>query len=168
MKIHKKIGIFGGAFDPPHNGHVNLVNSVMRELALDKVIVIPTGTSPHKAASATAFSDRLKMAGLAFPDYEISDIESRPGKSYMIDTLRELCEIYPDDEFYLLIGSDMMDSFDTWKDHEEILKLCRVVPTSRSIVPVSSTEIRADLEKHKHLLPEAVYDYIKQRGLYEL
>ncbi len=121
-----KIGIFGGAFNPVHNGHVKLAVSYINSLKLDKLIVIPTANPPHKSSKDLIDGkDRLNMLNLAFKDVdkvEISDMEfKRQGKSYTADTIAELKKIYRDAEFFLIIGADQFLSFDKWYKYDEIL-----------------------------------------------
>jgi len=163
-----RIGIFGGSFDPPHNGHVNLLTTATQKIKTDKVLIIPTGTPPHKEISATPFAERFKMAQLAFPNYEVSDMEGRSQKvSYTIDTLSELHKKYPGARFWLFIGSDMKNSFKSWKNYAKILELCEIYTVNRDIIQISSTNIRNNLIEYKHMIPAAVYDYIIQKGLYK-
>lgn len=114
-----KIGIYGGSFDPVHVGHINAAFTFMEELSLDKIIVIPAYQPPHKKGLALTPSEhRLNMCNIAFGNlegFEVSDIEiKRADEGYMADTVAHLREIYPDDEFYLLIGGDMLLSFRRW------------------------------------------------------
>lgn len=189
-----KIGIFGGTFNPVHKGHVNLVKNFKEKLNLDKVLVIPTGTPPHKQAKELASSeDRINMCKLAFGNLaEVSDIEiARGGKSYTVETLEALKEIYKDDDFYFLVGSDMLLSFKRWYRWEDILSMCTLCATDRNYeetckdadgdffekiifcdfdkTVVSSSEVRQKLTKGEdvsHLLPQEVEIYIKEKGLY--
>lgn len=121
-----RIGIFGGTFNPPHYGHLRLAEEMKNAASLDKILIIPTSTPPHKESSELACeADRLEMCRMMFNReyFEISDIEvRRKGKSYSIDTVTELKKIYPDDELYLIIGSDMLLSFHKWYRFEDILK----------------------------------------------
>ncbi len=121
-----RIGIFGGTFNPPHYGHLRLAEEMKKAASLDKILIIPTSTPPHKISSDLACEeDRLGMCRLMFCKeyFEVSDIEiRRKGKSYSIDTVTELQRLYPDDELYLIIGSDMLLSFHKWFRFEEILK----------------------------------------------
>lgn len=135
-----KIGVFGGAFNPVHNGHINMVKEAFADLKLQKMLIIPTCVSPHKSNKGLiAFEDRAKMCELAFADeiesgkFEISDIEKRMGgTSYTINTIRELKRQYPDDaEFYLIIGGDMLFYFDKWYRYEALLGECKVVAAAR-------------------------------------
>ena len=133
-----KIGVFGGTFNPIHNGHIKLLKLYYKELGLDKIIVIPTNIPPHKAAENVADSiDRLNMLNLAFcefPYVEISDIELKmSGKSYTVNTLTELKKLYPEDELYLIVGGDMFLCFETWKDYEKILSMCTLCSAPREI-----------------------------------
>ena len=135
-----KIGVFGGAFNPVHNGHINMVKEAFADLKLQKMLIIPTCVSPHKSNKGLiAFEDRAKMCELAFADeiasgkFEISDIEKRMGgTSYTINTIRELKRQYPDDAvFYLIIGGDMLFYFDKWYRYEALLGECKVVAAAR-------------------------------------
>ncbi len=133
-----KIGVFGGTFNPIHNGHIKLLNLYHRELGLDKIIVIPTNIPPHKSAENVADSiDRINMLKLALcelPYVEISDIELKmSGKSYTVNTLTELKKLYPDDELYLIVGGDMFLCFEIWKDYEKILSMCTLCSAPREI-----------------------------------
>ena len=125
----KRIGIYGGTFNPPHIGHVRAALAAVRALELDKLLVIPDRIAPHKVlpeGSATA-EQRLEMVKSAFagePAVEVSDMElRREGVSYTVDTLRQLRQQYPDGELTLLMGTDMFLSFHTWRCPEEILSL---------------------------------------------
>ena len=121
-----RVGIYGGAFAPIHNGHVAAAKEFMRQMWLDVLFVIPTGTSPHKQIDRGATdADRLEMCRLAFEGVEgviVSDIEiRRQGKSYTVDTLRSLAG--DDRRLFLLCGTDMILTLDTWKDPDEIFRL---------------------------------------------
>ena len=121
-----RIGIYGGAFAPIHIGHVEAAKAFMAQMWLDVLFVIPTGTSPHKQMSAgAADADRLEMCRRAFAGVEgviVSDLEiRRQGKSYTVDTLRELTA--EDRRLFLLCGTDMILTLDTWKDPDEIFRL---------------------------------------------
>lgn len=114
-----KIGIYGGSFDPVHNGHVNAALTFMEELSLDKIIIIPAYQPPHKKGlSMTPSEHRLNMCNLAFGKlerFEVSDIEiKREDEGYMADTIVQLRETYPEDELFLLIGGDMLLYFQKW------------------------------------------------------
>ncbi|MDR0904749.1 MAG: nicotinate (nicotinamide) nucleotide adenylyltransferase [Oscillospiraceae bacterium] len=196
-----KIGILGGSFNPPHAGHLDAARSSARQLELDKLIVIPSGTPPHKVlpeGSPTALQ-RLEMTRLAFrdvPNCEISDIEvRRTGESYTIDTLRELCGVYPDAEFYLVVGTDMFLTLSRWKDANEIFRRATPAVTLRlfhleaqiaaeaarlkslgvaveiirnDTIETSSSELREELISRnwtRHL-DYLVYSYIIENGLF--
>lgn len=122
-----RIGIFGGAFNPVHNGHINLAENYLNAMALDKVIFIPTYKPPHKSDNElVSGQDRINMLSLALTDkrFEISTIEfEREQKSYTYDTLKELKKLYPDDSLYLIIGSDQFLSFDKWYRYKDILEM---------------------------------------------
>ena len=130
-----RIGIYGGAFNPVHKGHVKLAEEVKTKADLDRIIIMPSGVSPHKSSDTLIGSEhRFKMCELAFEgeDYIISDLEiKREGKSYTVDTVTELKKIYPDDELYLIMGSDMLLCFHRWYRYEDILSVSKIVATTR-------------------------------------
>jgi len=136
MKHTERIGIFGGAFNPPHLGHKRLVRSAADRLLLSRLYVIPTAAPPHKSAAELASEDdRLALCRLTFSDArcEISDLElRRGGVSYTVDTLRALREAHPEAEFFLLVGGDMLASFHTWKDYGKILKMATLCVMRRT------------------------------------
>jgi len=132
-----KTGIFGGAFNPVHLGHINLAENYLNELCLDRVIFIPTSVAPHKSSDEFASNEhRLNMLSLAIygkTEFEISDIEfKREGKSYTFDTLCELKEAYFDDELYLIMGSDQFLYFNNWYRAENIAKLATICTAARN------------------------------------
>ena len=141
-----KIGIFGGTFSPPHMGHIKAAESFMGEFGLDKLIIIPTSVPHNKDMSGVASPEaRLRMCCLAFKNEkcEVSDIEiKRGGKSYTADTLEELKTLYPDDEFFVLFGSDMFLTFGNWVRAEDIFGMCTVVCVSRENDPESEKKIK--------------------------
>lgn len=131
-----KIGIFGGAFNPIHNGHLLLVKSYYESLGFDKVLFIPTAVPPHKTSEyLVSAQDRLNMVSLALEEnafFEVSDIEfKRQGKSYTYDTLTQLKQIYPDSELYLIIGADQFLKFHYWYRYKEILDIVTICTSAR-------------------------------------
>jgi len=135
-----KTGIYGGSFNPIHRGHLTAAMSAARQLGLDRLFLIPASVPPHKqlsADSATA-QQRLEMTVLATAEMDckvdVLDIElKRTGKSYTSDTLRELKKQYPDDELWLLMGTDMFLSFHTWHEPEVIMSLASIGAFSRTV-----------------------------------
>ena len=132
-----KTGIYGGTFNPIHNGHLHIVEEFRRGLGLDRVLLIPTRVPPHKAAPDLASAgERFAMCRLAAqgkPWLELSDIEMRrEGKSYTAETLEELSALYPQDRFYLLMGEDMFLTLGRWYRPETIFSLASVCTTPRS------------------------------------
>ena len=132
-----KIGVFGGTFNPIHNGHVSLGVYCKDELSLDKLMLIPTYTPPHKSSSELAEEEhRVNMCKLATEQYgyfEVSDIEiERKGKSYTYETLKSLKEIYTEDELYLIVGADMFLTLDKWKNPQSIFKNATIVAVPRN------------------------------------
>lgn len=196
-----KIAIYGGAFNPIHNGHINLVLSMHEIYKFDKILIIPTGKPVHKSDTEFASNeDRINMCKLAFGDIsviEVSDIEIRSKeKNYTYNTVKKLKKKYKNAEFYLIIGGDMLESFDTWYEFIELSKEVKVLCAARKenyddlkkkqlelfsmgcetvvreipVFEVSSSEIRAKLKSKQNvnkLLPKGVYKYIKERKLYE-
>lgn len=195
-----KIGLFGGSFNPIHNGHINLAVSVKNALKLDKVIFIPSGTAPHKSSNEYASAEeRLEMCRLAleeYDDFEISDYEiRRQGKSYTVYTVRHFSRLYPCDELFLMVGSDMLLTFDQWFKYREILGKVTLAAISRygsdlnelykmsekisvfgrtivinaDAVTISSTKIRKMIKNNEDLscyLNGKVVKYIMLKNLY--
>ncbi len=122
-----RVGIYGGTFSPIHLGHVAAARAFMEQMWLDILYVIPTGISPHKIMKGDATAaDRLDMCRLAFAGMDgvvVSDMEIlREGKSYTVDTLRALSR--EGDRLFLLLGTDMLLSLDSWREPDEIFRLC--------------------------------------------
>ena len=132
-----KIGIFGGTFNPVHQGHVHLAQQCVEELKLDKLLVIPTKQPPHKQAQELASGEhRAQMCRLAFaeiPQAQVSEMElHREGKSYTADTLTQLKQQFPQAQFYLIVGGDMFLTFHQWNRFEEILQGAALCAACRS------------------------------------
>ncbi len=122
-----RIGIYGGTFSPPHNGHLRAARAFMEQMWLDILYVIPAAIPPHKEMERPIdASYRLEMCRLAFSKMEgvyVSDMEiARGGKSYTVDTLRELSG--EDRRLFLLCGTDMVLTLDRWREPDEIFRLC--------------------------------------------
>ncbi|MBQ3355696.1 MAG: nicotinate (nicotinamide) nucleotide adenylyltransferase [Oscillospiraceae bacterium] len=151
-----RIGIFGGSFNPPHEGHILAVREFQEKLSLDRVLLIPAATPPHKTltANSPAASHRLEMTRLAaaqLPFAEVSDIElRRNGASYTADTLDELRSSFPKDDFFLLMGTDMFLSLATWYHPERIAAQATVAVAHRSAD--SAQQLEACAEKLKQAL----------------
>ena len=136
-----KIGVYGGTFDPIHRGHMAAARAAAGALGLDRLLLIPDGEPPHKKLSYTSApgADRLEMTriaadrlGLDIP-VDVLDLEqTRPGKSYTSDTVRALRLAYPDDELWLLMGTDMFLTFQLWHEPEEILKRAGICAFGRT------------------------------------
>lgn len=135
-----KIGIFGGTFSPPHNTHVQIVKSAIKQLKLDKLFVLPAGEPPHKDSNEVKSADRYNMALLAFEGIkcvEVSPYEmEKEGKSYSYLTVQHFAKLYPSSELYLIIGSDSLKHFSTWKNPQEIAKLCSLAVVARKGIDI--------------------------------
>ena len=189
-----KVGLFGGTFDPIHNGHLIAAQSVREMRKLDKIIFIPSFVSPHKAdVKSSSPEHRLNMIKLAtdevdffdFSDYEII----KGGVSYTVDTLREFKKKY--DELEFIIGYDNIFKFNSWKNPDDIVKLTKILVLRRksSLPPlhhdkyvesalfvqtrgieISATDIRERVKKGlpiHFLVPEKVKEYIYDFNLYK-
>lgn len=141
-----KIGVFGGTFNPIHNGHIMLAKYCKNSVGLDRVMLIPTAVPPHKISTDLASEqDRLNMCSLACKNndgFYVSDIEiQRKGKSYTYETLAQLKRMYPDDELFLIMGADMFLTLDKWKNPKEIFKNSSIITLPRN------SDGKAELEK---------------------
>ena len=134
--MSRRIGIFGGAFDPPHLAHVALAQAAVQQLRLDELRVFPTGQAWHKARSLTGATHRLAMATLAFsgvPNAVVDDRElRRSGPTYTVDTLRELRAAAPDATLLLVVGADQAEALHSWRESGEILRLATVAVAARA------------------------------------
>lgn len=196
MTPPRRVGLFGGAFDPPHRAHVGLAQAAVEQLRLDELRIVPTGQAWHKTRELTPAADRLAMARLAFaglPGVRVDERElRRAGPSYTIDTLEALAAELPGAELHLLMGADQWSAFTSWHRWPDILaraQLCVLArpgtepPPPRPGLPVpqwlaaapldcSATAIREGIAAHgltpelARLLPAAVARYISDHGLY--
>jgi len=132
-----KLGLLGGSFNPMHDGHLAIARQTREALELDQILYIPTSHPPHKPNGSLApAQDRYEMVRLAIasdPAFAISDVEiRRPGKSYSIDTIRQLQQEYgPHTQLFFLIGLDAFLDFPSWRDPRTLLELCSFVVLSR-------------------------------------
>ncbi len=146
-----RVGVYGGTFAPVHNGHVQSAKAFMEQMKLDYLFIIPTYMPPHKQIDE---SDdplyRLRMCELAFAGIDgvvVSDMEiRRGGKSYTYDTLMELSR--PDTRLFLLCGTDMVLTFDTWYRFEDILKLCYPTYVRRENDPILTSRVVAKITEY--------------------
>lgn len=184
----KKVGLFGGSFDPIHLGHVQFALELKEKLFLDEVWFIPNWKSPFKKNDEVLpVSHRVAMIRLAiekYPYFKLQLIECEKRQvAYTVDTIKELKVKYPEIDFYLLLGSDLASSFHLWKEPEVIKKLVPVIVGKRAgsvwqesekffeveALNISSTEIRSLIKmggECKASLPEGVWDYIQSHHLY--
>ncbi len=149
----ERIGIYGGTFSPPHNGHIHAARAFFDKMALDKLMIVPTFIPPHKMRNeATAPIDRLEMCRLAFSfssHIEISDIEiRRQGMSYTSDTLRALSG--DGKHLFFLCGTDMLLTLDSWHEPEVIFALADIVCVARE----NDAAVRIALEEKASLYRE--------------
>jgi nicotinate-nucleotide adenylyltransferase len=136
-----KIGILGGTFNPVHLAHLRIAEEVRGQFGLDRIVFVPAGTPPHKPlAGELPFEQRFAMVELAISDnplFAISDLEGRRGgKSYLIDTLRELRLAYPHDELFFIMGSDSFTDIGNWRDYPGFFSLCNMVVVTRPGAPI--------------------------------
>ena len=192
----RRLGVIGGTFDPIHNGHLLLARFVSEQIDLDKVLFVPAAAPPHKdhrddiAAAASRWT-MVELAVEGIGDFEASRLElDRPGRSYTVDTLRQLRRDCPGTDIFLIIGTDNTRDLSSWHDPESILDMCTVVSGSREIdapgdnadaiaarvlvvdtpvIDISSTDIRrrvlAGLPIHS-MVPDKVASFIHSRRLY--
>ncbi len=188
-----RIGILGGTFDPIHIGHLIAASEVHRALNLDRVLFIPAGQPWQKSEQLVSpASDRLAMVSLAIADddrFDVSDMEiARPGDTYAIDTVHSLQKVSPDDEFFWIVGDDVLARIPTWHRWEEFVDSVTVVAVNRVGAPhvsvnfdyqrvempdvaVSATLLRqrlASADECLYLVPRDVAKYAITNGLYSL
>ncbi len=189
----KKIGLLGGTFDPPHLGHLVIAEEAFDACGLDEVWFVPVHTPPHKERQVTAALHRYNMVKKAIetnPHFQICDIElKRAGRSYTLDTIRDLNERHPEYEFYFILGGDMAADLPNWHGIEELMKRVTFIAFERegsAAVPefiesgllkiksprldLSSSDMRRRIKDHQttaYYIERSVRDYIKEHRLYE-
>ena len=183
-----KIRLFGGAFNPIHLGHIKIAKEAIRQMNLDKLIIIPTGNAPHKKETDISREHRFNMAQIAFKDeekIEVSDYELRREEiSYSADTVEHFKKLYPNDELFFIIGDDSYNNLSMWHEPQRILDastllvfdregaeiLAPAVKINMERIEISSSEIRDNIYKGKdfiNLLPKSVFNYIIENNLYK-
>jgi nicotinate-nucleotide adenylyltransferase len=197
-----KVGVFGGTFDPIHQGHMVIAEQVMGELGLDHVIFVPGGIPPHKEASSVRASveERFDMVETAVEGNErflVDRVEVDAGRPmHSVETVQILKERSPDDEWFFITGADEVSNLLAWKDPDRLLEevvmvaatrqgydlsrldhleaalrnFDRILPVECTRVDISATGIRRRILQGKsvrYLVPERVYQIIKERGLYQ-
>lgn len=191
----KKLGIFGGTFDPIHNGHLCIAETVLEKTDIDWIVFMPSATPPHKHSHPIlSFEHRWNMVNLAIygkSGITASDIEQRLGGiSYTVRTLAALKKEYTNHEIYLIIGSDSLLALSSWKNPEKLVEQCRFIVYPRSnadaltaekrfldkaflldaqLVQISSSDIRSRAAKKNSihgLVDEKVEHYIEEYRLY--
>ncbi len=190
----KRIGIFGGTFNPPHLGHLIVAEHVQSVLSLDTIYFVPSFISPHKRGGEEILaSHRLKMVRLAIrknKTFACSDLEIKhKDTSYTYRTIELFHKRFPNSRLFLLIGADNFVEFSTWKYPDRICNKATLVVMSRPAhspsvgtqfagaakfidvpdIEISSTEIRSRIKHGKpirYLVPEVVHRYIMEQGIY--
>lgn len=131
-----KLLIFGGSFNPVHNGHISLALAAQSFTGANKLIVLPTNISPHKSGNIIEPFHRFNMCKMAFDKFdktEVSDLEiKRGGISYTIDSLNEIKKVYRNSEIFLLVGSDMFIDLNSWKDASKIFEIAKICAACRT------------------------------------
>jgi len=190
----KRIGVFGGSFDPIHIGHLAIAQEALWQCELDIVLFMVAAIPPHKRAPEVSAEHRLRMVELAIegePAFRPSRIEmERGGASYTAETLAELHRTYPEATLFLIVGADSAIDFSCWKDPNAVIEMANVVIAPRPgfnlskmeprlqgkaqvfqspTLELSSTMIRDRLREGRpvrFLVPETVEQYIRKHGLY--
>jgi nicotinate-nucleotide adenylyltransferase len=180
-----RIGVFGGQFDPPHNGHVAVVRAARDQLGLDRVLIVPSARPPHRPAPATPAETRFRLAQAAFagePGVEVSRMElDRDGPGYTVETLEALAG--PDRDLYLIVGADQLAAMGSWYRPQRLRELARIAVAGRPGSPpadgasrllmepvdVSSSAVRRMIGQGADvgaMVPAAVAEAIAREGLY--
>jgi len=182
----RKIGIYGGTFDPIHHGHLILAREALEAIGLDKVIFVPAAISPFKDPPVASAAVRLSMLRAAIDGetaFAVDECElERPSPSYTIDTVENIRKRHPDSQIYCLIGEDTVPSLPKWHRFAELEKLVRFVVLDRTgsqakhsyevvrrNIDISATQIRnrvASGRPIRYLLPPPVEEIIRRHNLY--
>jgi nicotinate-nucleotide adenylyltransferase len=191
-----RIGLYGGTFDPIHLGHLRAAENAREALGLDLVAFVPSAVPPHRAAPASAPEHRLAMTRLATSPYAPfaawDDELRRSGPSYTVETVAAVVKARSADSFVLVVGADTWPEIPSWREPERLLALVEVAvverpgfasaepkppfPSARGVrrvsgpgLPLSASAIREHARSGRSvrfLVPDAVADYIAERGLY--
>jgi len=186
-----RIGLFGGTFDPIHNAHLAVARAAADRFALDKVLLVPAASPPHKGTASAAYSDRLAMVKLAIGKDGLlaaSDLERGTGRSYSILTVERVkADLQEDDELFFIIGADAFEEIETWYRWRDLLRSVEFIVVTRPgytydvpegaithemgalSLPVSSSDLRERLARGESPaeVPTPVRAYIAERGLYK-
>jgi len=190
----KKIGIFGGSFDPVHNGHIKLALLAQKQFNLNDVIFVPAKLAPHKQESFATVKDRLAMLKLALKphrNFKISSFElNQKGTTYTYQTVAHFKKLFASKELFFLLGIDSLGELIFWKNPEKIVLRCHILAAkrgnlrvnipvfakdsisflSKTIPNFSSTQIRDKVKENKSiktLVPPKVASYIKKNKIYQ-
>lgn len=187
-----KTVILGGTFDPVHIGHLFLAEELMTQLGYERVILVPAAQPPHKEASgSTTTEQRLEMLRVATDGNDRLVVDAceieRGGQSYTVDTIPVIERAYrPTPPLGLVIGDDLLEVFDGWKEHAKLLSMVEIIVAHRLssermtfayphryldnlVLPISSTDIRERIRRgraFRHIVPETVFSYIEKNMLY--
>ena len=146
--ISKLIGVFGGTFDPVHNGHTKIIQNLLELIPFDEIKVIPNGQPPHRT-SVCSNNDRLEMVYLAFKGINQISVDEREihrgGPSYAIHTAREILEEYHQDNIIWIMGSDAFSEIDTWFEWEDFLNIINILVMARLGSEIDSTSMAGTL-----------------------
>lgn len=164
-----KIGIFGGSFNPPHLGHINCAQTILKLAGLNQIRIMVSNQSPLKPATEGPSAElRLEMAKLAFSNwgsqFVVDDSEiKRKGTSYTVDTIKDLKKKFPEDELFLIIGQDQLEKFDQWKKSEQILDQVNLIVASRPghDLPKTSAELPKVIQG---LIAEQDFNFIELKN----
>jgi len=205
-KSEPKVGILGGTFDPPHLAHLRIAEEALEAFSLNEVWFCPAFDPPHRKEKPKAdFEERLHMTSLAVennPAFKVIDIERGESPSYTIITLQKLKKLFPQVNFYLIIGWDSFLELPSWHRYQELIDLAELIVCTRGNMDKAETEaifskkveaywgsskkervhllfvfpfeisstairkLRADGKSIRYLVPEGVYAYILEKGLY--
>lgn len=192
--ITNGIGLFGGTFDPVHNGHLIIAEWLTEILEIDTTYFIPTKIHPFdKRSDISPAKHRIEMLRNAlqgYPKFKISEYEiDKRETSYSVETVKYFWEKFPGAALYFIMGSDNVETFLAWKDPDKILEMCHVVIYNRHqhiaenqlydhpkvlsiaspFIDISSSQIRKRIKRNmpfKSLVPHSVFDYINQKKIY--
>jgi nicotinate-nucleotide adenylyltransferase len=191
--LGNRVGIFGGSFDPVHNGHISVVKSFLKSGLIDEVLVLLTPNPPHKNSEGADYEHRLKMLKLAFRGMDkvvVSDLERKlPSPSYTVQTIEYLQKKNPDINYFYCLGEDSIKDFQTWHRYSEILEMVSILVAERpgfssegmddeilertifvdhEPIDMSSTKVRnKEIEDRFSNLPASVKKYIHDHNLYQ-
>ena len=169
--MRRIIGIFGGTFNPVHNGHTETINYLLETIPFDKILIIPNAVPPHKKVKNVSFEHRLRMVTLAFRNIRRAEVDNREvfrdAPSYAINTVKEILEEEKNAKVIMIVGSDTFSDIQDWYKYKELLTLVDFIVMNRPNFPLPINKDAYNLV-NKNLVLEDFLKETSKKGVFEI